>query len=148
MFKKLVLPVALATAGLAHAQSLPKAPLEVAQAFERHFNAADLGGLLTLYGKGAVFVPTPGTVLSDAASIRGGLEQFLAAKLPIRLTVRHIYQAGDTALIIHDWAMEGSGADGKPMKMTGSGADVVTRQADGTWLYVIDNPLGVAPAQR
>lgn len=148
MIKKLVLPAVLAFAGMAHAQSLPKAPLEVAQAFERHFNAADLDGLLKLYGKGSIFVPAPGVALQDAASIRGGLEQFLAAKLPIKLNVRHIYQAGSTALIIHDWTMEGAGKDGKPIKMTGSGADVVAQQADGTWLYAIDNPLGVAAAQK
>lgn len=44
--------------------------------------------------------------------------------------------------------LEGAGADGKPMKMTGSGADALTRQADGNWLCAIDNPVGVAPAQR
>ena len=130
------------------ARTLPKSPLEVAQAFERHFNAADVEGLLALYGKGAIFVPAPGAALQDAASIRGGLEQFLAAKLPIQLNVRHVYQAGTTALIIHDWTMEGPGADGTPIRMTGSGADVVAQQADGSWLYAIDNPLGVAAAPK
>ena len=148
MFKKWMLPVALVVTGMVQAQSLPKAPLEVAQAFESRFNAADVDGLLALYAKGAIFVPAPGVALSEPAAIRGGLQQYLAAKLPIKLKVRHLYQSGDTALIIHDWVLEGTGPDGKPMKMTGSGADVVARQADGTWLYTIDNPTGVATAQK
>lgn len=148
MIKQLILATGLALAGGVHAQGLPTAPLEVAQAFERHFNAGDVEGLLRLYAKNAVFVPAPGVALQDAASIRGALQQFLAAKLPIKLQVRHIYQAGNTALIIHDWTMEGAGPDGKPMKMSGSGADVVSRQADGTWVYAIDNPMGVAAAQK
>lgn len=148
MLKKILLPLTLSLTTLAHAQGLPQTPVEVAQAFERHFNAADIDGLLKLYGKDAVFVPAPGVALKQTEAIRGGLQQFLAVKLPIRLSVRHIYQSGDTALIIHDWTIEGNGPDGKPFKMAGSGADVVARQANGNWAYAIDNPLGVAAAQK
>ncbi|WP_256371360.1 hypothetical protein [Caulobacter sp. FWC26] len=30
----------------------------------------------------------------------------------------------------------------------GTGADVVRRRADGTWIYAIDNPFGVARPTR
>ena len=43
--------------------------------------------------------------------------------------------------------MEGNGPDGKPISLAGTGADVVQKRADGTWLYAIDNPFGVARAQ-
>lgn len=126
------------------AQELPRKPLEVSQAFERHFNAADLDRLAKLYAKNGVFVPAPGVQLRDPAQIRGALTQFLAPKLPIKMTVRQVYEAGDTALVVFDWTIKGTGADGKPVDLSGTGADVVARQADGTWLYVIDNPFGVA----
>lgn len=146
MLKSLASAAVLSLAALsgAQAQELPRSPLEVPQAFERHFNAADLNGLAKLYGEGSVFVPAPGVVLQEPTQIRGALTQFMASKVPIKLTVRQIYQAGDTALVVFDWAMKGTGADGKPVDMAGTGADVVKRQANGTWAYAIDNPFGVA----
>ncbi len=147
MFKSLTSAVVLSLAALgssAQAQDLPRSPAEVSQAFERHFNAADLDGLAKLYRKGGIFVPAPGVQLQDPAQIRGALTQFMASKVPIKLTIRQVYQADDTALIVFDWVLKGTGADGKPVDMAGTGADVVNRQADGTWVYAIDNPFGVA----
>ena len=146
MFKSLATAVALSLTvlGGAQAHEPPRTPAEVSQAFERHFNAADLDGLEKLYRKDGIFVPAPGVPLQDMAQIRGALTQFMASKVPIKLTVRQVYQAGDTALIVFDWVLKGTGADGKPVDMAGTGADVVTRQADGTWAYAIDNPFGVA----
>jgi ketosteroid isomerase-like protein len=39
--------------------------------------------------------------------------------------------------------LEGTGADGKPMKIEGQSAEVARRQPDRTWLFVIDNPYGL-----
>lgn len=138
-----VVPATQAAAGPA-AFELPRAPLDVPQAFERLFNAADLDGLVRLYAPGGVFVPAPGVQLRNAAEIRGALGQFLGAKLPIELKVRQLYATEQTALIVFDWVMQGKGPDGQPVRMGGTGADVVSRQPDGTWLYVVDNPFGVA----
>ena len=41
------------------------------------------------------------------------------------------------------WVLEGTGPDGKPIKMEGQSAEVARRQPDGTWLFVIDNPFGL-----
>jgi ketosteroid isomerase-like protein len=40
------------------------------------------------------------------------------------------------------WSVIGTDPDGKPVTMSGRSADVVRRQADGTWKFVIDNPRG------
>lgn len=142
-----LLLVAALTAGSSFAQSPPKTPEDVARDFERHFNAGDLNSLEKLYSKGGVFVPAPGVQLAEPAQVRGGLQQYLAFKAPINISVRHVYRAGDIALIVSDWTLDAKDKDGKPMPLKGSGADVVARQADGTWLYLIDNPNGVAQAQ-
>jgi ketosteroid isomerase-like protein len=126
--------------------ALPRTPQEVPTMFERLFNAADVDGLMRLYGKDSVFVPAPGVELRDPLAIQGALQKFLATKLPMNIKVRQIYAAEKTALIVFDWTMEGVGPDGKPMKMAGTGTDVVTRQSDGTWLYAVDNPMGITPA--
>lgn len=150
MFKSATTALILFAAAVAtaHAQQPPRTAVDVARAFERHFNAQNLDGLASLYGEGSIFVPSPGVALTDIAEIRGALTRFMAAKMPIDLTVRHVYESNGTALIVFDWVLAGSDADGKPVRMTGTGADVVRRQADGTWVYAVDNPFGVASAQQ
>jgi ketosteroid isomerase-like protein len=62
------------------------------------------------------------------------------------LHLRRALQNGDVALLVSDWTLTGTGADGNPTTLGGTTADVVRRQADGTWRYAIDNPLGVQGA--
>ena len=42
------------------------------------------------------------------------------------------------------WSFDGTGPDGDPVRLSASNADVLRRQADGTWRFVIDNPWGTA----
>ena len=37
-----------------------------------------------------------------------------------------------------------TGPDGEPVRLEAKNADVLRRQADGTWRFVIDNPWGTA----
>jgi ketosteroid isomerase-like protein len=58
------------------------------------------------------------------------------------LKVTRILQASDLALVITTWSFTGTGPDGKPVKLAARSADVLRRQADGSWRIVIDNPWG------
>lgn len=138
------LPIGSASANVAGAA----APAEVAAAFAQAFNARDLDALLALYPEGSVFVPAPGQPLGSREAVRPALQGFLAIGLPINLSVRHVYEAGDTALLVADWTIRGTGANGRPVDLAGTGTDVVRRGADGRWRYLIDNPFGgLKPAQ-
>ena len=136
-----LLPAAAAASAGAEAAGA-SAPAEVARAFARAFNARDLDALLALYPAGSVFVPAPGQALGSREAVRQALQGFLAIGLPIEMTVRHVYEAGDTALLVVDWAIRGTGADGRAVDMAGTGTDVVARGAGGRWHYRIDNPFG------
>src|SRR5437773_2262180 len=106
------------------------------------FNAGDLDQLMTFYEPEAVVVPQPGQILTGTEAIRQSLQQFLALKGTMNLTLRRVLQSGDVALLVSDWTLAGGrGADGQPVSLGGTTTDVVRRQADGTWRYAIDNPL-------
>jgi ketosteroid isomerase-like protein len=62
------------------------------------------------------------------------------------LTARTLSQTGDIALVSAAWELAMTGPDGKPAKMNGQSVEVLRRQPDGRWLFVIDFPFGVAPA--
>ncbi len=118
-------------------------PEELAGAFASAFNNQDLQALTNLFAADAAFMPQPDTVVSGD-SIAPALQEFLALNGPIDLAVRRTIVAGDTALIIADWRVEGVGVDptGNPIYVAGTSADVARRAADGTWRYLIDNPFG------
>jgi ketosteroid isomerase-like protein len=108
------------------------------------FNAGDLPLLMTMYEADAVLVPGP-----DAAPIQGhdaieaALQWFLDLRGQLHFTPRHWLVQGDLAMGSVAFTMEGGrDPDGNPVPLTGTTAEVVRRQADGTWKYVIDHPFG------
>jgi ketosteroid isomerase-like protein len=71
------------------------------------------------------------------------MSQFTAMEPALKITPTKVLQSGDIALVTSEWTFAGKGPDGA-LTMSGTSTDVMRRQADGTWLYVIDNPDGVA----
>ena len=120
-----------------------RSPEELDRLFASIMNAGDLDGLVDLYEPQATLTPQPGTVVMGARAIREALGGFMAAKPKITLTSKVLAQTGDIALTTSKWDLSGTGADGKPMKMSGQGVEVARRQPDGTWRFVIDSPWGL-----
>ena len=115
-------------------------PQELGKLFEARLNAGDLEGLLALYETEAVLHFPPGNVATGIEAIKGSYKQALAGKPRIKLEPRGALQAGDLAPLTVRWTMNFTGPDGQPNQMTGVTAEMARRQADGTWLWVIDDP--------
>jgi ketosteroid isomerase-like protein len=58
------------------------------------------------------------------------------------LKVGRVLEVGDLALVVGEWSFTGSGPDGEPVNLAAKNADVLRRQGDGSWRFVIDNPWG------
>jgi ketosteroid isomerase-like protein len=60
------------------------------------------------------------------------------------MTSTNVYcmRVGDLALLQGEWAFVGTAPDGSPVELAGRSAEVVRRQPDGSWRYVIDHPFG------
>jgi ketosteroid isomerase-like protein len=127
---------------LAMDTSLPMKAADMDPAFEKAFNAGDLGTLLKLYDDQSVLVAEPGKPVQGLENIKQALMGFLALKLPIQLTVRRTYESGDVGLCVADWSIAGKGPDGKDVKLGGTSAEVVRKTSGGNWVYVIDSPYG------
>jgi ketosteroid isomerase-like protein len=120
-----------------------RAPEEMHPAFQAAFNARDLDALLALYEEGAALTPQPGVAVVGHAAIREALGGFLGLNGPITMTTKTIIPAGDLALLHAEWTLDGTGPDGNPVSLAARSSEVVRRQADGTWRYIIDNPYSV-----
>jgi ketosteroid isomerase-like protein len=121
-----------------------RSPEEIDGIFERELNAANVEGLLALYEPGAAFTVEPGKVVTGTAAIREAIQGFLNLKPTIRLTPRVLANAGDIAMVSSKWTLKGSAPDGAAVNLAGESAEVLRRQADGTWKFIIDNPWGLA----
>ena len=121
---------------------LASTPELMYQVFADAFNSGDLERLLTMYEADAALVAQPGQVLAGTDQVRAALQGFLALNGQLRMEPTAVVQTGDLALASARWSLAGSGPDGQPISLGGISADVLRRQADGAWRYVIDQPWG------
>jgi uncharacterized protein (TIGR02246 family) len=124
-------------------------PEEVHRLWTQAFDEGDVDALVALYEPSATLVFQPGEEPARGTeAIREALDGFLSmfeGKPKFDLRFGKAFEAGeDLALVLSTWTMSGSAKDGSPIEMSGQTADVVRRQADGSWRVAIDNPFGDA----
>ena len=117
-------------------------PITTVEQLVQAINRADLEGAVALYEKDAVLVAQPGQTARGSAELKKALAGFIAMKGTLRADAQQVVEAGDIALYISRWRLDGTGPDGRPMSMAGESSDVLRRQNDGRWLIALDNPWG------
>jgi len=118
-----------------------KTPAAVDHLFEERANAGDIEGLLALYEPEATIVAGSEGLLVGREKIRGFLEPLIAMKAVMDMGDVTVVPLDDNlAVLHHDWRATMTGPDGKPVEMTGKATEIVRRQADGTWLFLLDDP--------
>jgi len=116
-------------------------PQEIHAAFEKAFNAGDLDGVVALYEKEAVFVAGASRTVTGQSAIREVYQGYLAMRTSLTLETVAAFESGGVALLHGRWSRKGKGPDGAEIHITGRNSEVVRRQTDGTWLFLIDNPF-------
>jgi uncharacterized protein (TIGR02246 family) len=117
-----------------------RSPEDCDRLFSEGINAGDAASVAALYEEGGVLL-LGGERHVGPAAIRPALEAWIAAKPRIVMNVTQVVRAGDDlAMVYNDWHVTTTGADGKREEGAGKAIEVVRRQADGTWKYVLDDP--------
>ena len=126
---------------------LPTGPEGVIPSLLERFNSGRAEAMMALYAPEAVFVAKDGRTITDRSEIAAQFQRDINLGLPLKANVRHVFVADDTAQIVVDWSIDGTGPDGKHVHLGGSACDIVRRGADGRWRYIIDNNQGTAVRQ-
>lgn len=118
-----------------------KNPEEMTRVWSEAFNRGDLDALVDLYEPGAVLTRSSGPSISGREGIRQAFTAFLTGRPRIEATTRKVVSMGELAVTYGDWRLRGTNPDGSPRAISGRSVEVLRRQADGTWRYVIDDPF-------
>ena len=109
-------------------------PREIHVLFERAFNSGNVENILALYEPDAVLVSGGGLVTGHEA-IRNTYTGLLASRARMKLDTRSAIESSQGLAVLHGaWSL------GPPSSTQGLSTEVVRRQADGSWMFVIDNP--------
>lgn len=116
-----------------------ESPDQMVQAFAERFNARDAKGLLELFAPDAMFTFDGESRAVGLAQIEGALAGFLASPLKFRGSYVNLHVQGDVALARAKYELVDEAAG---VSMPGWSAEVMRRDADGKWRFVIDDACG------
>jgi uncharacterized protein (TIGR02246 family) len=110
-------------------------PQDIHALFLDAFNRGDLEALLALYEPNALLVTGDGPALGHDA-IRRAYHHILAHGLRMELQTHTVLESSEGLAVLHGtWTYHlGENA------IAGFSTEVVRRQPDGSWLFVIDEP--------
>ncbi len=112
-----------------------RAPSEIHALFLDAFNRGDLEALVALYEPGAVLVISGHASVGHEA-IREAYQRMLARRGQMELETRSVVESGGGLAVLHAaWTLSSTGSTAR-----GVSTEVVQRQPDGSWLFLIDEP--------
>lgn len=116
-------------------------PAELHKLFEAAINDKDADALLALYDPDGVAMHLDGSSRTGTG-LHAMIDELLTTIGHIEGETRKVLVAGDTALMSASWRARITTPEGES-EASGTTAEVARRQADGTWRWVIDDPLFV-----
>jgi uncharacterized protein (TIGR02246 family) len=121
-------------------------PAEIHTLFEKAFNLGDVEALAALYEPSAVLV-VDGREVIGRESIRNAFETLVARRGRMTLETRAVLASHLGLAVLHGgWIIESPTGTGSEFVTRGLSTEVVRKQLDGTWLFVIDNPYTPEPS--
>ena len=106
--------------------------------------SGDIDASVALYEPGAALFAKSGEAVVGHEAIRASNAALIALKprFQVERIVTTVSGDGSIATTRMKATLEGTRPDGRPVKSTLHTLEVVRRQPDGSWRYVIDDPFG------
>jgi uncharacterized protein (TIGR02246 family) len=113
-----------------------------AVAFFRHcIHSGDLQGAVSCFDKDATYIERDGQEIKGLENIEKAMQHLCTWKPDIKGSKQRVTIVGNSAIWIDKWTLKASMPDGNAIEMTGATACMMKRNADGIWVWVVDNPF-------
>jgi ketosteroid isomerase-like protein len=112
-------------------------PADINRTFAAAYNARDVDALIGLYEADAIVVNMDGSRSVGIDAIRHHLAELVQLGGSMTSTNLYAIEHSDVALVGAQWSV--SFDDGRE-PVSGRSAEVLRRQPDALWKYIIDNP--------
>ncbi|MCY7423080.1 MAG: DUF4440 domain-containing protein [Chitinophagaceae bacterium] len=105
----------------------------------------DVKTAMTCFDKEGVYIGKDSKPISGMDNIEKVITELCKMKPDIKVYEHQMSPVGsDMMYWLDKWTMTAAaGADGKPMKMKGASANMMRKNADGQWLWLVDNPFAL-----
>lgn len=104
------------------------------------FNRGDLEAIVELYEPEAVLARSSGPPIIGRAAIREAFTAFLSTRPSMKASTHKILSTADLALCYGEWSLRGTNADGTARAVSGKSVEILRKQSDGSWRYILDDP--------
>jgi ketosteroid isomerase-like protein len=103
------------------------------------FNSGDIEAILSLYEPGAKLVLASGQEAVGLDAIRAVYQSWLALNSKMQSKTLYCVHLADIALLRTEWTISGTDSNRGLVELQGKAIEVIRRQSNGNWRYVIDH---------
>ena len=118
--------------------NLPKRAEDAHSTLAAAFNTGDVSTVLDMYDYNGIIVPEPGKAVSGKQKFEEAIKAILSIKGKMEIKTVYCLQSGDVAVGRSEWNI----TDGKEVKISAKGIELMKQQPDGTWKILIDHAFG------
>jgi ketosteroid isomerase-like protein len=118
--------------------NLPKRAEDAHATLAAAFNTGNVETVLSMYDYEGIIVPEPEKPVSGKTKFEEAIKAILSIKGKMEIKTVYCLQAGNVAVGRSEWNI----TDGKEVKISSKGIEVMKQQPDGTWKIVIDHAFG------
>ena len=118
--------------------NLPQRAEEAHATLAAAFNTGDVATVMNMYDVSGIIVPEPGKPVSGKEKFEEAIKAILSIKGKMEIKTVYCLQTGNIAVGRSEWNI----TDGKEVKVSAKGIEVMKQQADGTWKIVVDHAFG------
>ncbi len=115
-------------------------PSDLHTLFRNAFNAGDVEASIALYEPDAILV-VDGNGVRGHENIREAFRSIFSGHGRMSVETLSVLESPAGLAVLHGrWVVEYDPGTGSELVTRGLSTEVVRRQPDGTWLFIIDNP--------
>jgi len=113
-----------------------------ARYFQNCVRNGDVNGALDCFDDEAIYVTGIGTFVTGKENIRKALEQVCGLKPDLQAQRSTGFTVDNITAWVDEWTMKATLPDGPKLEMRGTSSDILKKQPNGNWAYLVDNPYG------